>query len=95
MVDPYTTRPPTHRAAHAFESLLDKIRATADREGPAAAARLCDRKADELETVLEHADDPSTRMLPAIWSTGFLTADLEDWVSELRRQSQQLRRGFA
>lgn len=88
-----TTLPP--RATIAFDLLQEMVTATRDREGPAAAARLCDEKAGGLEDIRAMADDAGTMMEHTLDMLGLDLNQIDDWARALRRQSRQLRRGIA
>lgn len=92
--DQHTT-PPADRAAEAFGLLQGRIRTTLDRQGPAAAAQLCDEKADAFDDILDRAEDPDTLMTESLRIAGLDPADIDTWARALRRQSRQIRRAIA
>jgi hypothetical protein len=79
----------------AFDLLQEAITATRDREGPAAAARLCDEKVRGLEDIRAMARDPSTMMGHTLDMLGLDLDQVDDWARALRLLSRQLRRGIA
>ncbi len=85
----------TSRASDAFGVLLTKIQQTHDRLGPAAAARLCDDKADAFEELLDQAADPDTLMTESLGMLGLDLNEVDTWARALRRQSRHLRRQIA
>ena len=83
------TAPAHHQLV--FELFQVKVNLTFDIEGPDAAARLCDRKACEVEEFLLGADGIGTQTLQAAGLMGVPTAELEAWAQQLRQQSRTLR----
>lgn len=85
---------PNH-AQRAMKVFVADVAFTVDRNGPDAAARMCELKVREVEDLLDQADDPATGMLRSLWIAGLTTEELETWAEQLRRRAHQLRRRLA